>query len=472
MPDDASLDTAAVSSPAAPQAAAQAPARPDPTRRILEEPVGRTLLRLGIPNVGEAVARMLFITCDAIFVGWLGTDALAGLGLVLPLFFLMQMTSAGGMGVGVAAAIARALGGGKRAEANALVQHAVIVALGQAAFFAAIAFLGGRWIYTVLGGQDGALEAALAYSTVIFAGAPLVCLANLLANAFRGTGRMRLPAFTIVASEVFHLTLSPLFVLGWGPLPSLGMEGAALAALAPYTFCCVVFLIALRHKDEPLRLRFQPGRLSRALFGAILKIGTMASLTTLQIQALTFVLTGLIGSYGTAALAGYAAAVRLEMLTIPLVFAFGSALVAMVGTHVGAKRMERAKRIAWTGAGFGAIIGALTMVVSLALPQAWMSLFTADPAVVDLGARYLQWVGLAYPLFGAGLALYFAAQGADRIWWVFGGMSLRLVFTACAGLAAVSLFGASLETLLAVVAIGFVISSLAIAAAVRLEAWR
>ncbi|HLB16304.1 MAG TPA: MATE family efflux transporter, partial [Burkholderiales bacterium] len=99
------------------------------TRLLLEGPVARTLLRLAAPNVLVMVLQATVGTLDAVFVGWLGSDALAGVSLVFPLIMLMQTMSAGGMGGGVASAVARALGGGRRADADALVGHACVVAL-------------------------------------------------------------------------------------------------------------------------------------------------------------------------------------------------------------------------------------------------------------------------------------------------------------------------------------------------------
>ena len=99
---------------------------------------------------------------ETYFVGQLGTDALAGMALVFPLVMLMQMTSAGAMGGGIASAIARALGARRRDDADALVLHAIVIALGFGLLFSAAMLGGGRWLYTRMGGSGGALDAALA----------------------------------------------------------------------------------------------------------------------------------------------------------------------------------------------------------------------------------------------------------------------------------------------------------------------
>src|SRR5262245_14961574 len=112
------------------------------TRRLLEGPVAPTLLRLAAPNVVVMALQAVVSTLDGVFVGWLGAPALAGVSLVFPLVMLMQTMSAGGMGGGVASAVARALGAGRRNDADALVVHAIVIALTMATGFTALLVLG------------------------------------------------------------------------------------------------------------------------------------------------------------------------------------------------------------------------------------------------------------------------------------------------------------------------------------------
>ena len=142
-------------------AAAAAVTALDPrTRLLLEGPIARTLLRLGAPNVLVMLAQAAVGLIETYFVGKLGTDALAGMALVFPLVMLMQMTSAGAMGGAIASAIARALGGQRRADANALVLHALLIAAGFGIVFMVALLVGGPWLYSRMGGTGAALDAA------------------------------------------------------------------------------------------------------------------------------------------------------------------------------------------------------------------------------------------------------------------------------------------------------------------------
>ena len=149
---------------------------------LLEGPIAPTLLRLAAPNVLVMFAQASVGLIETYFVGKLGTDALAGVALVFPVLMLMQMMSAGAMGGGISSAIARALGGGRRADADALVLHAMVDrARLRAASSRWPCSRGGRWLYGAMGGSGASLDAALAYSNSIFAGAILVWLFNSLA---------------------------------------------------------------------------------------------------------------------------------------------------------------------------------------------------------------------------------------------------------------------------------------------------
>jgi Na+-driven multidrug efflux pump len=165
---------------------------------------------------------------EAYFVGWLGPEALAGVSLVFPLMMLMQGMAGGGMGGGVASAVARALGAGRRDDANALALHAIVIACLMGALFTVGALWGGSTLYRAIGGAEHALEAALTYSNLVFAGALSCWLLNTLASIVRGTGTMLLPTSVVISGGLVTLSLSPALILGWGPLPRLGIAGAAV----------------------------------------------------------------------------------------------------------------------------------------------------------------------------------------------------------------------------------------------------
>jgi Na+-driven multidrug efflux pump len=154
---------------------------------ILAGPVLPTMLSLAAPTVVVLVVQTFVGVAETYFVSFLGTDALAGVALVFPVLMLMQMMSNGGIGGGVASAVARALGGGRKRDADALAFHALVLAIGLGLVFTAGELIGGRALFRLLGGEGAALAAASTYANTIFAGAVLVWIVSLCAAALRGS---------------------------------------------------------------------------------------------------------------------------------------------------------------------------------------------------------------------------------------------------------------------------------------------
>jgi putative MATE family efflux protein len=470
-----SVTSVDVASAAMPTAAADtsAPEKKayDPrTRALIEGPIAATLVRLAVPNMLVMLAQSSVGLVETYFVGKLGTDALAGVALVFPLLMLMQMMSAGAMGGGISSAVARALGGGRRADADALALHALVIALGFGLVFTIAVLFGGRSLYAAMGGSGASLDAALTYSGVVFAGAILVWLFNSLANVIRGSGNMAVPALVTCIGVVILIPLSPCLIFGLGPLPRLGVAGGAVAVVIYYAVGSVALAAYLRSPRSIVRLWFRGVKLRWPLFRDILRVGLVAALITVQTNLTIAIATGLVGAFGPAAIAGYGTGARLEYLLVPLVFGLGGPLVAMVGTNIGAGRGDRALRVAWIGAAIAAGLCETIGLAAALAPHAWLSLFGSDPAMLDAGARYLQTVGPAYGLFGLGMALYFASQGAGRLLWPLLANFARLLIAAIGGYLALRWTG-SLTAVFTALAAALVTFGLINAAAVARGVW-
>ena len=440
------------------------------TRVLLEAPIASTLLRLAMPNMLVMVAQAAAGLVETYFIGKLGTDALAGVALVFPVVMLMQMMSAGAMGGGIASSIARALGAGRRADANALTIHALVIALGLGAAFTIGVVGGGRWLYQAMGGSGRALEAALTYSNWVFAGAVLVWLFNSLGAVLRGTSNMAFPAAVTCIGVVILVPVSPALIFGWGPFPALGVAGGAVALVSYYAVGCLVLAAYLWGGRSVLHPSLRAVHFRWLLFRDILRVGAVAALVTVATNVTIMISTAFVGEFGPAAIAGYGTGARLEYLLVPLVFGLGAPLVAIVGTSIGAGQRERALRTAWIGAAMAFILTEAIGLCAAAFPTPWLSLFDSDPQMLEAGATYLRTVGPFYGMFGLALSLYFASQGAGRLLWPLLGSVARLAIAALAGWLALRLTGELSHVFLAQ-SLGLIAAGLINWAAVAGGAW-
>jgi putative MATE family efflux protein len=452
--------------PLAPPAAGKRDAR---TAALLTAPLLPLLLRLSWPNMLVMVAQAATGLIETWWVSRLGTDALAGMALVFPGVMLMQMISAGAMGGGISSAIARALGGGRRADADALVLHAVVINVALGLFFSVTVLLLGPALYRALGGSGASLDAALRYSNVVFAGTVLLWLMTALASVIRGTGNMLFPALVICVGVAVLIPLSPCLIFGIGPFPALGVAGGGAALVLFYVGGTAVLGWYVLAGRSVVRLR--AARLRWVLFRDILRVGAVAALTSVQTNVTIGISTALVGHwFGSDGVAGYGTAARLEYLLVPLVFGLGAPLVAMVGTNIGAGQMKRALHVAFTGGAVAFLLAEAVGVAAAIWPQAWLGLFGTDPSMLAIGSAYLRAVGPFYGFFGLGLALYFASQGAGTMLWPVLAGGLRLLVAAGGGWLALALTG-SLWGLFAALALGLVIYGLGIAAPIVFGAW-
>lgn len=437
---------------------AAAPPRPVAarTKLLLEGPILSTLLRLSAPNVLNLLALAGMITFDALFLGRLGADALAGVSLAFPFVMLVQHSANGGMGGGVSSAIARALGAGRRDRANALVYHTFVLALALGAIVTTCMLLGAPFLFRWMGGQGEILSAALAYSNLAFGGAVSICMLNLLGNAVRGTGNMTLPAAVIVGSVLGHILISPLLIFGWGPLAALGPAGAGLGLMTSFGVGSLVLIVYLRSPRSLVSLAFRGVPLQWGLFAEILKVGVPGLINTAITNISVVILTGIAGHLGRETAVGYAMGARLEYILIPLAFGFGAAIVAMVGTNWGAKQHRRARTIAWVGgatvAGSCAVIG---LIVAF-LPGLWMGLFSDNEEIIRFGTEYLRIVGPIYGFYGLGMALFFATQGFGSVVLTVSANALRLLASAGGAMGAIYWLDLGATGFFIAVAFGFV----------------
>ena len=440
---------------------------PDP---LLSAPLLPTLLRFALPNMGAMLATALAAIAETAYVGSFGVASLAGMALVFPLVMFQMMLSAGAMGGGVSSAVSRAFGAGDPARANALAVHALWIGLAAGTVYMALMLAFGPALFAALGGRGEALSQAVAYANVGFLGSVFIWLVNTLASVIRGSGNMAVPSATLLTVAVVQVLVSGALGLGWGPLPRLGMAGVAAGQVVAYAGGAAFLWLYLRSGRARIQLRVRNTPLQWPLLRDILRVGALACLSPLQTVLTILILTRLVAQFGTDALAGYGIGTRLEFLLVPVAFAVGVASVPLVGMAIGAGKIARARRAAWTAATLAtAILGPLGLLLALA-PDLWTSRFTQDPAVLESAALYFRWAGPCYGLFGLGLCLYFSSLGAGKVGGPVLAGTLRLLMVALGG-ALLAWLQTPPWTIFALVALGMAAYGVATVLAVRYTSW-
>jgi putative MATE family efflux protein len=433
---------------------------------LLTAPLGRSLFRLAGPTTLIMLVQVGVALAETWFLARLGTTSLAGAALVVPFITMMHNMAAGGMGGGVASAMARALGAGRTEDARVLVPQALLLGAAIALLFTLFGWLAGPPLYRVMGGDGAVLGEALAFSALWSVAAPFVWANFFLAAMLRGGGDAVTPARISLALSALYVPVCGALMLA----TPLGIAGLPLAAILSNIASIVLLGRALRRGV----LGFAPSTallpLRWPVFGEILRVGVPGSVTTIVAAATALLVTGLVGQCGTAALAGWGIALRLEFMLAPVAFGIGSGATTLVGIATGAGDWRRAVRAAWT-AGLAAflILGTAGWIVAL-LPESWSRLFSADPEVIAASVACLTRTAPVYCLFGLGLALNFAGQGAGRMTVPVVASFARFAVWVVGGAWVLRTFG--LNGVFGLVAISLAIYGLTMGGALLVRPWR
>jgi Na+-driven multidrug efflux pump len=362
---------------------------PEPAARnaLLEGPILRTLLWLAWPNVIALSASTCVVIAETSYIGRLGVDSLAAMALVFPCVILTMTMSGGAMGGGVASAIARALGAADIDRASALAAHALLIAACFGLTFMLGMLIFGPALLELLGGRGNVLAQATAYVQIFFG----------------------------------------------GPVPQFGMRGVAAGSLIAYSISISVmawYLFSGRARVVP---RIRGLRVQRAMFVDILRVGIISCFSPLQSVLTISIFTHLLAGFGAPVLAGYGIGARLEFMLTSVAFAFGIASVPMIGMAIGAERIARARRIAWTAGCLSFISVGLIGTVIAIFPDLWVNIFTRDPGVRAASHQYLSTAAPMYAFIGLSSSMYFSSQGAAKVIGPVLAQTARLLFIGTGG---------------------------------------
>lgn len=438
---------------------------------LLTAPIGRSLLLLAGPTTALMLLQILVAIADGIFVGRLGTDALAGIALVVPFVILMFNVANGGIGGAVASSMARALGRGQLDDARAVVVHSLILAAFFGLLFALLDWACGPWLFQLLGGSGVALERALSFGHVLFTGAITIWVSSFLSALLRGAGDAATPARFGLFGTIAYVPLSGLLTLGAGDWPGFGIIGSAMASIGVTIGIAFFQMRAVRDG----RLGFIPTlrgvRVRWSIFQEILRVGIPSSITTALASLTAVMMIGMAGRFGVVALAGYGIGARLEYMVAPVAFGIGSGLTTLVGVAAGANAWRRAVRVAWTGGLTAFVTVGLIGWLVVFFPELWSRLFTSDHQVVAAGTSYIRHVAPFYCLFGLGISLNFASQGAGRMAVPLVASIARLLVATGSGWIVVEKTSLGLDGLFGAIGLGMIVYGCTIGGSLLLAPW-
>ncbi len=397
--------------------------------RLLQDPVGRTLMRLALPMIFGILSMVVFNLADTFFVGRLGKEQLAALSFTFPVVLTIS-SLAQGIGMGTSAVVSRAIGSENYARVRRLATDSLFLGLLVVGLFAAAGLLTIRPLFGLLGAQGVVLDYIEEYMGVWYYGMIFVVVPMVGNNIIRATGDSKTPGMVMVLGAGANLVLDPLFIFGLGSFPALGIRGAALATLIGrgLTFLIAMYVLVVREKLLAYNLP-KPSDV-RQSWMEILHIGIPNAATKMIIPLGNGFITRVVASYGAAAVAGYGVASRIEFFSLAALNALSSVVGPFIGQNLGANKLERVKAGFTTSGHFSLYVGGVLFCTYLLLAGRIAAIFNADPQVVATAALYMRIVSFAY-----------AAQGFYLV--VSAGLNVMKRPLQAAGLSVLEMFGLS-----------------------------
>ena len=373
--------------------------------------LNRAIFLLAIPMVLEMVLESLFAVVDVFWVGRLGADAVATVGLtesLLTLVFAVGM----GLALSTTAMVARRIGEKDPAGAAVAGVQSIVLGLATSLIVGLPCMFYAPELLRLMGASPEIVATGSGYARIALGGCGAIVMLFLNNAIFRGAGDAAVAMRLLWVSNVINLFLDPCLIFGWGPFPKLGVTGAALATFTGRSVGVFYQFYRLLRGTERIRiLRSQ----LRVNFGVLLRLVRVSLTGILQFAIANVSWIGLVrivSLFGSAALAGYTIAIRIVIFVILPSWGLSNAAATLVGQNLGAREPERAEQSVWrTGLYNMAFLG-LVGVVFVLFTEPIIRLFTNDPAVVPLAVSCLRILSYGNIGFAYGMVLLQAFNGA------------------------------------------------------------
>jgi len=381
-------------------------------RNFTEGPLDQAILLLAVPMVLEMAMESLFAVCDVFFVGRLGPEAVAAVGLTESLMTLVY-TIGIGLGIGGMATVARRIGEQDADGAAHAAVQALYIGLAASAVLGVVGIVFAPRLLMVMGASPAALATGSTFARIMVGGSGVVVFLFLINSIFRGAGNAAIAMRVLWLANGLNIALGPCLIFGLGPFPELGVTGAAVATTcgrgvgAAYAFS---HLLRPGGRSYIQRHHWTP---DVAAMKRMLRI-CGASLFQLFVGMASWVgLTRIIASFGSEAVAGHNISVRIFISALLPSMGLGNAAATLVGQSLGAGKPDRAEAAVWRVGLFNFVFLSATGLIFAIFGREISSWFTSDPAALDYASASLRAIALGFPFYAYGMVLSQSFNGAS-----------------------------------------------------------
>ena len=373
--------------------------------------IGKALFMLAIPMVLEMIFESVFAVADIFFVSKLGDDAVATVGITESITTIVYAIGFG-LSMATTALVARRIGEKKPEEAAKISFQAITTGAFASIFIAIVGIFYSRDLLALMGANENIINEMSGYTTIIL-GSNIIIMLLFINNAiFRSAGDAALSMRVLILANCLNIILDPLLIFGLGPIPAMGVEGAAIATSIGRGLAVVYQFVMLAKGSGKIHLRREHIRI---------KLDTIKQLINLSIGGIgqNIIATSswiglmrIMAEFGSAAIAGYTIAIRILIFILLPSWGLSNAAATLVGQNLGAEQPDRAEQSVWKAGKINVIFLGLIGVIFFLFPGFFIELFTKEQAIVSNGIQALKIISLGFIFYGLGMVLLNSINGA------------------------------------------------------------
>ncbi|POY36566.1 MATE family efflux transporter [Solitalea longa] len=373
--------------------------------------IDKAILLLSVPMVLEMAMESLFAVVDVFYVSRLGKDAVAAVGLTestLSILYSLAM----GLSMAATAMIARRVGEKNEKAASEAAVQAIYIALTLAVIIGLTGAVFATDILRLMGASAKVIEEGHLYTRIMFAGNFSIMLLFLINGIFRGAGDASLAMRSLWISNSCNILLGPIFIFGIGPVPALGVTGAAIATTIGRGIGVTYQVYHLFKGKGIIKIHLENILVKFDIIKRLLKVAAGGAGQFLIASASWIFLIRIISMFGSDALAGYTIAIRVVIFAILPAWGMANAAATLVGQNLGAGQPERAERSVWRTAYFNMLFLGAVGILFWIFAHFIVGFFSTDAAVIKYGTQCLQYVCLGYVFYAYGMVISSSFNGA------------------------------------------------------------
>ena len=380
-------------------------------RNFTSGSLNRAIFMLAVPMVLEMVMESLFAVVDIYFVSKVSTDAVATIGLTESVIMLV-FAIAIGLSMAAAAMVARRIGEGKPNEAADAAWQAILLGLSISAVIGIAGYAFAPDLLRVMGGSESLIEQGQNYTRWMFGGNATIMLLFLINAVFRGAGDASLAMRTLWLANGLNIILDPILIHGFGPIPAMGVEGAAIATTIGRGTGVIYQLYHLFNHKSVVSIKRKNLRIQPQLIARLIKV-SLGGIGQFLIGSASWIfLVRILSVFGSEVVAGYTITFRIIMFTILPSWGLSNAAATLVGQNLGAGKPDRAERSVWVSSHFNLVFMLVLSILLWVFATPLVAFFNVDGLVLTTGVQALRYISVGYVFFSYGMVMSQAFNGA------------------------------------------------------------